>query len=215
MMGQGAGASSIMHHISSPSREKPQLGAAIVQSPGFFPKPNNTLNDEMYSKFLELAKVDTLDDLVTVDTKALQDANAQMVHESLYGYFNFGPVVDYDYIPDLPGKLLAKNEVSFPSLLLGHTNLDGLLFTPPWIRTTTQLLDHVRKLFPGVPQSVLDLVASEYPVSTQRDPQSALLDVATLLDVGCSSLPWQFTPTNFYTGHRNPMQLFVSRRSFT
>ena len=92
-MGQSAGASSIMHHITSFGgrsgySRKPSMQAAIIQSPGFFPQPNGTQDDEMYSRFLELSKAKDMDALLTIDTKILQDANAKMVHESMYGYFN-------------------------------------------------------------------------------------------------------------------------------
>ena len=220
MMGQSAGASSIMHHITAfgggdsyPS--KPSMRAAIIQSPGFFPQPNATQDDEMYTRFLELTKVKNTDAFLTVDTKVLQDANAKMVHESMYGYFNFGPTIDGNYVPDLPGKILAREQVSIPPMLLGHMKLDGLLFTPPWIRTTPALLDYVRELFPSVPQSVLDTIASGYPVPTVLGPQLALLDVADFLDVGCLSPLWQIALTRLHLGHRHPMQLILPHRSFT
>ena len=114
-----------------------------------------------------------------------------MFHESIYGYFNFSPTIDSgDYVPDLPGKILAQQKVDIPAMLLGHMKLDGLLFTPPWIRSTPALLDYVRELLPSVPQSVLDMIASGYPVPTVLGPQLALLDVADFLDVGCFSLLW-------------------------
>ena len=193
-MGQSAGASSIMHHITSfgggSDSRRTTMRGAIIQSPGFFPQPNGTQDDEMYTKFLTLTEAKDLDALVTADTKVLQDANAKMVHESMYGYFNFGPTIDGDYVPDLPGKVLAQAQGNFhaPAMMLGHMKMDGLLFTPPWIRTTPALLDYVRELFPSVPQSVLDMIASGYPVPTTLGPQLALLDVADFLDVGYSSL---------------------------
>ncbi|KAI4122739.1 MAG: hypothetical protein LQ341_007275, partial [Variospora aurantia] len=185
MMGQSAGASSIMHHIAAPYViSNFQTRGAIVQSAGFFPQPNSTQNDEMYAKFLELTGAKDADALWTADTKILQDANAKMVHDSKYGYFNFGPTIDGSYVTDLPGKVLAQppDGLYMPALLVGHMKLDGLLFTPPWIRTTEALLDYVRELFPGVPQAVLDTIASEYEVPTNLGPQGSLLAVASFLD---------------------------------
>ena len=195
MMGQSAGASSIMHHITSRNgydgkSPKFPMQAAIIQSPGFFPRPNATQDDEMYTKFLQLAGVDDLDALRTVNTKVLQDANAKMVYESMYGYFNFGPTIDGQYVQDLPGKILAQGDIPLPALLVGHTKLDGLLFTPPWIRTATALLDHVRKLFPGVPQAVLDRIQSVYPVKVGLGPKQAILEVTDFFNVGRFSPLW-------------------------
>ncbi|KAI4259317.1 MAG: hypothetical protein L6R42_004630 [Xanthoria sp. 1 TBL-2021] len=77
----GAGASSIMHHIAASDYHKPRVEAAIIQSPAFFAQPDDPQNDEMYTKFLELAKVKDLTALFTIDTKVLQHANAKLVHE--------------------------------------------------------------------------------------------------------------------------------------
>ncbi|KAL8877060.1 MAG: hypothetical protein Q9198_004852 [Flavoplaca austrocitrina] len=193
MMGQDAGASSIMHHIAAPSYRRVHMKGAIVQSAGFFPKPNFTQDDEQYTKFLELTGAKDVEALYTADTKILQDANAKMVHNSKYGYFDFGPTVDSFYVRDLPGKVMATpdNDLYVPALLLGHEKLDGLLFTPPWIRTTEALLDYVRELFPGVPQAVLDTIASEYKIPTNLGPQASLLAVADFFDdiaIQCNSV---------------------------
>ncbi|KAL9020302.1 MAG: hypothetical protein Q9185_002483 [Variospora sp. 1 TL-2023] len=168
------------------------MQGAIIQSAGFFPQPNSTQDDAMYTKFLNLTGAKDLEALLTADTKILQDANAEMVHNSKYGYFNFGPSVDGYYVKDLPGKVLAQREdISVPALLVGHEKLDGLLFTPPWIRTTEALLEYVRELFPGVPQAVLDTVASEYKIPTIFGPQGSLLAVADFFDdiaIQCNSV---------------------------
>ena len=190
MMGQGAGASSIMHHVAtSPHRSKSTLRAAILQSPAFFPQPNSKQADETYEQFLQLAKAKDLDELVTVDTKVLQDANAKMIHEAKYGSSTFGPTIDHTYVKDIPSKILAQaqnDELRFPTMLIGHKKWDGLFFTPPWIRTTEALLAHVRELFHAVPQSVLDKISSDYPVPDpeERSPQVSLQAAVELIDVG-------------------------------
>ena len=210
MMGQSAGASSIMHHITagggnSYRNVKPSMQAAIIQSPGFFPQPNATKDDEMYKRYLELTNAADFEALSKADTKVLQDANAQMVHESMYGYFNFGPTIENGYVKDLPGKILATSNFPVPPMLLGHMERDGLLFTPPWIRTTPALLDYVQQLFSSVPQSVLDMIGSNYSVPTNLGPQSAILAVADFLDVGCSSALWRTALIQNLLGHRNSM----------
>lgn len=185
MIGEDAGSSSIMHHITATTYHplKVKMQGAILQSAGHFPQPNSTQDDETYTKFLELTGAKDVEALWTTDTKILQDANAKMVHNSKYGYFNFGPTIDGYYVKDLPGKVLA-DDFYVPALLVGHEKLDSLLFTPPWIRTTEALLDYVQELFPGVPQAVLDTIASEYQIPTDLGPQASLLAVADFFDVG-------------------------------
>ncbi|KAL8756088.1 MAG: hypothetical protein Q9199_003187 [Rusavskia elegans] len=213
MMGQGAGASSIMHHIAASDHDfKPRMKAAIIQSPGFFPQPDETQNDEMYTKFLELAKVEDYEALLTADTKVLQHANAKMVHESKYGYFNFGPTIDGGYVRDLPGKILAQDQLDIPAMLLGHEKADGLLFTPPWIRTTEALLDHVRGLFPNVPQSVLDMISSDYTVPTKSGPQLSLLAAADFFNdiaIQCNSFYLTEASPNSTSKHPHPVYRYV------
>ena len=74
MMGQSAGASSIMHHITSLGGGRPYDGrkfsmqGAIIQSPGLFPQPNDTKDDEIYNRFLGLTKAKNLEALLTIDT---------------------------------------------------------------------------------------------------------------------------------------------------
>lgn len=166
-MGQSAGASSILHHITAYGGDRPPaFQQAILQSPGFFPQPNRTQDDDTYAQFLALTGANNLDDLMKTDTTVLMNANANMTWQSTYGYFKFGPTIDGEYVRDLPGKLLKSgNFHKTLSLMLGYTMLDGLLFTPPWIRTKVALQDHVKKLFSQVPESVLTYIGEKYPIS--------------------------------------------------
>lgn len=113
-------------------------------------------------------------------------ANADITYESSYGLFNFGPTVDYDFVRDLPSKLLQSGDFheGIP-ILVGHTKFDGLLFTPPWIRTNEQLRQHVRTLYPGVSDAVLDEVEKRYPIKDLAFAKEKILKVADFLDV-CS-----------------------------
>lgn len=182
-MGQSAGASSILHHITANEYHKPSFQTAIIQSPGFFPTPNDTLLDQTYSAFLKAAGAKNLDELVKVDTKVLMQANADLTFNSSYGLFNFGPTVDGYFTKDLPSKVLKRREQHRGiSILIGHTKFDGLVFTPPWIRNNEQLRDHVRLMYPGVPDSVLDEVDKKYPIGKIEFAKEKILKVADFLD---------------------------------
>ena len=195
-MGQSAGASSILHHITAAGGAdfKPHFEKAIVQSPGFFPQPDPAYDDGIYEKYLELTGAKDLDDLLTKNTTILQEANARMTFESPYGIFNFGPTVDNFYVPDLPGKLLKDPEKLYHqgiTLMVGHTAYDGLLFTPPWIRSPSQLREHSWKLYPSIPESVLQFIDEQYPVKTGALilAQKKLANVSDFLDVSLSRVP--------------------------
>ncbi|KAG4438276.1 hypothetical protein IFR05_006258 [Cadophora sp. M221] len=169
VMGQSAGASSILHHITAGEGNKeytPVFDKAIIQSAGFFPQPDPTHDDRNYQRYLDLTGARDLQELSQLNTSVLQDANEMMTFESPYGIFNFGPTVDGDFVTDLPGNLLAdnKNHDGIP-LMVGHMAYDGLLFTPPWIRTNTQLREHSAKLYPGIPGSVKTKITELYPIN--------------------------------------------------
>lgn len=190
-MGQSAGASSILHHITANSYNGLPFTHAIVQSPGFFPTPNDTQLDATYSAFLNLTGAKKFEDLEKIDTKVLMQANADLTFNSSYGLFNFGPSIDGSYIRDLPSKVLkAKEQHKGIPMLIGHTKFDGLFFTPPWIRNNDQLRDHVRLMYPGVPESVLQEVDRKYPIGNLETAKARLLKVANFLDdvaIQCNS----------------------------
>ncbi|KAL8993956.1 MAG: hypothetical protein Q9169_005962 [Polycauliona sp. 2 TL-2023] len=170
-----------MHHITTSHRSKPQLAGSIVQSPAFFPPKNDKANDATYAKYLELTKARDFEALLEADTKTLQEANAKMVFGSKYGSFNFGPTIDHYYVDDVLDKMLAKDRLQFPPLLLGHEKLDGLQFTPPWIRNARLLKSHLSELFPDLSQELLQTITLMYPIPEWLDSRAVLTAVAELL----------------------------------
>ncbi|OWO97547.1 hypothetical protein B2J93_658 [Marssonina coronariae] len=170
VMGQSAGASSILHHITAGGGRReyaPEFQRAILQSPGFFPQPNSSHDDYIYSEYLRRTGATDLEGLKNLDTSILQKINAEMTYESPYGIFNFGPTIDGDFVPELPSKLLGDPSGPYHkdiSLLVGHTSFDGLLFTPPWIRTRAHLKTHARKLYPGITEEALAYIDGHYPI---------------------------------------------------
>jgi hypothetical protein len=118
-----------------------------------------------------------------------------MTYESEYGLFKFGPKVDYGYVPRLPGQLLLSNVYHKGiSMTLGHTSLDGLLFTPPWIRNDQTLRDYMRHLYPSTPSSVLDTMKKDsyygIPEKKETSEITKINAVSDLLDdiaVSCNN----------------------------
>lgn len=192
-MGQSAGASSVLHHITAGGGREftPVFDKAVIQSAGFFPQPDPTYDDRIYQKYLNLTGAKDLDELVRMNTSILQDANARMTFDSPYGIFNFGPTVDGKFVTDLPGKLLANQENHEGiSLMVGHMAYDGLLFTPPWIRTNAQLREHSAKLYPGITESVKNKITEFYPINWWIElAQKKIAVVADFLDVCRPGLP--------------------------
>jgi len=185
-VGQSAGASSIVHHITAGGGRsfQPSFQKAVIQSPGFVPSPNATQDDETYKQFLNLTGAKDLESLFEADASVLMKANADLTYKSSYGLFKFGPTVDGFYVPDLPSKLLKDGRFwRGTSLLVGHTKYDGLVFTPPWIRSNEQLRQHVRTMYPGITESVLDEIDRRYPIEKWSFAKEKLIAVSDFLDV--------------------------------
>ena len=197
-MGQSAGGSSILHHIvagAGAQEYKSNFSRAILQSPAFFPDGETLSTDGVYDELLaRLGERDNgLEGLQRKSTFDLQLINAIMTYYSSYGLFRFGPKVDHSYVPRLPGQLLLNNTFhkGIP-MILGHTSLDGLLFTPPWIRNDDSLADYIRDLYPDITDSVLETMKKDtyYGIPEGTKEISKITAVSDLLDdvaVSCNN----------------------------
>ena len=199
-MGQSAGGSSILHHIvagAGAEEFRPNFSQAILQSPAFFPDGDLFAPDIVYDEFrARLSKrYGSLEDLQRVGTHHIQLINALMTYHSGYGLFKFGPGVDHGFVPRLPGQLLLNNSYhkGIP-MILGHTSLDGLLFTPPWIRDDEALAGYMSTLYPETPQSVYDTMKKDnyygIPDKEKTSETAKINAVSDLLDdiaVSCNN----------------------------
>lgn len=80
VMGQSAGASSIMHHITGyggKTIHRLPFSKAIIQTPGLFPQPDPPQDDAIYTEFLKLTGAKDVEGLVKVDTQILQYTNVK------------------------------------------------------------------------------------------------------------------------------------------
>ena len=198
VMGQSAGASSILHHIvagAGAEEFKPNFSRAILQSPAFFPEGDAYSSDSVYQEYLVRSGAGNLEVLQGKNTYTIRLTNAIMTYHSNYGLFKFGPTVDYGYVPRLPGQLLLNNTYhkGIP-MILGHTSLDGLLFTPPWIRDDEALANYMGGLYPYTPDSVMDIMKKDSYYSIpdkEKTPEITKINaVSDLLDdiaVSCNN----------------------------
>lgn len=91
VMGQSAGGSSVMHHITSYGGSKPvPFQQAIVQSPGWLPISDVGQQEKLVQLFLSLLGVQTIEEARLLPTERIQAINALMVGLSDYGQYTFG-----------------------------------------------------------------------------------------------------------------------------
>ncbi|CZT04799.1 related to cholinesterase [Rhynchosporium agropyri] len=137
VLGESAGGGSIMHQITANGgTAKAPFQQAIIQSGAFLPVPGMERQENLYEKFRNITKVQTLDQARKLTTEELQFANAKIVGESNYGDFSFNPAVDGTFATDLPGKLLLEGKFDKSvRVLVGHNADEGLFFTSPFVFT--------------------------------------------------------------------------------
>lgn len=90
VMGESSGGASILHQITAFGGIKAPFQQAILQGPGFLPKPLVEQTDTAFAEFLDAAGVSTLAEARKLDTSILQLANKKTQARAFYGTSTFG-----------------------------------------------------------------------------------------------------------------------------
>jgi carboxylesterase type B len=144
---------------------------AIPQSPGFQPTISNFQQEATFGSFLQLLNVSTLAEARQLPTSALIKANLLQIAGSSYGGFTYGPVVDGDFVPALPGLLLLHGQFAKNiKIMVGHNSNEGLLFTSPYVTNDSTEASALQTVLPDVNPAVLAYIdGSLYPSSAYKD----------------------------------------------
>jgi carboxylesterase type B len=174
IMGESAGAGSIMHHITSyGGKGSIPFQQAIPQSPAF--QPTVPAQSQAFfeavvgnASLVTKSPITSANELRQLPFEVLYAANTLVTALSPYGEFTFGPVVDptaNSYVPDLPLRLLSKGAYHHNvSMVVGHNEQEGLLFTPPFIQTDAEFKAAQSVIFPTANASLLDYITEAlYP----------------------------------------------------
>ncbi|KIX92895.1 uncharacterized protein Z520_11371 [Fonsecaea multimorphosa CBS 102226] len=185
VFGQSAGAGSIMHQITAYAGLKgpAPFQRAILQSPGFEPFPSHWEQDNLLQKYLGLLNVSTIQEARGLPFAALSAANVELVASSPYGTFTFAPAVDGDFVPSLPGNLLAQgNYDTSVQIMTGFNAHETLYFTNPDSTNNSIFLSSITATFPGIQPSVSDYVAQTLypPIFNGSYPYTSFFERAEL-----------------------------------
>ncbi|KAJ4859597.1 carboxylesterase family domain-containing protein [Trichoderma breve] len=146
VMGESAGAGSIMFHLLAQGGKQPQ--------------------ESSFQKFLKILNVKSLKEARRLPSSALIAANVQQIGAEPYNEFAFSPSVDNVYIPGPPAKLLLEGAFAkgIP-LLSSHTSFEGTLFTDPrTIGNETALANRLQTIYPLMEEKDLNYVLNTlYP----------------------------------------------------
>lgn len=138
VFGESAGGGSIMHQITAYGglNGSVPFQQAVLQSPGFQPLVSNQQQEQILNGFLGLLtdigyNVSTIEEARQLEFSALQTANVIQVGLSPYGSFTYGPAVDGDFVPQLPGELLLHGQFDKNlRVMVGH-NADEVSILRP------------------------------------------------------------------------------------
>ncbi|RAH47257.1 alpha/beta-hydrolase, partial [Aspergillus brunneoviolaceus CBS 621.78] len=180
VMGQSAGAGSIVHQLAAYGGNKEAkylpFHQAIIQSPMWYPL---TVNQQTSARdaFLELLNVSSIEEARSLTSDRLIAANAYQIANTLvYGTFTYGPVVDGSLIKDLPSNILLDPGFAWQGLriMTGHTSNEGLIFTPPAGVNSSAYSTILSDFLPNlVPEVAEDIAQTLYP-PTFNTPAASL-----------------------------------------
>lgn len=173
VMGESAGASSIMHHITAYGGKKGRapFQRAILQSPGWLPSKAAAANENIFQQTLAIAstvtkkKITSLSGLRSLTSGELYLVNAAVVGLSPYGSFTYGPTVDGDYVPDLPGKLLLDTKFDKNvKVIAAHNANEGIMFATPFAKSDNDMAAYLKAAVPSLNDEALEVILySVYP----------------------------------------------------
>lgn len=140
---------------------------AVLQSPGFQPIVSANQQEATFNAYLALLNVSTIEQARQLPYQTLQMANIIQVANSTYGTFSYGPVVDGNFVPALPGQLLAHGQYDKTvRVMVGHNADEGLLFTPWYISSNSIFSAFVATYFnslKALPQTLDYITNTLYP----------------------------------------------------
>ncbi|RFU81020.1 hypothetical protein TARUN_1203 [Trichoderma arundinaceum] len=151
IMGESAGAGSIMYHLLAQGGQRPALfQRAIAQSVPLSTIVDPAQQESNFQKFLSILNVTSLEEARQLPSSVLIAANVQQIGGAPYNQFAFNPSVDGDFIPGPPAKLLLQGSFAQGiSLLSSHTSFEGALFADPRVIVNeTALAQKLRDLYP-------------------------------------------------------------------
>jgi carboxylesterase type B len=114
VMGESAGASSIVHHVTAFGGDNPlAFQSAIIQSPAF--EFNIDLDATYLQTMTEASSqtgetISTVDELKELNSEQLKSINQAVTLDAAIGHFHYGPGRDGAYVPDYPQALLLQGK---------------------------------------------------------------------------------------------------------
>ncbi|KAI1260291.1 carboxylesterase [Xylariaceae sp. FL1019] len=175
VMGESAGASSIVHQITAYGGAEPvPFQAAIPQSPAFqFNIDVDTTYGLTFATATQLvgSTVPDVAALRLLNSSVLAELNQAVVYPASKGNFNFGPTPDGDFVPKLPQILLYEGRFDQSlNLLISHCSNESVTFTPT-IGDANDLRQQLTEKFTEASEATIDEILTDvYPDVSPTTP---------------------------------------------
>ncbi|KAL1306319.1 hypothetical protein AAFC00_005040 [Neodothiora populina] len=169
VFGESAGGGSILAQITAfgGRQGRAPFAQALLQSPAFEPYVSSQQQEQIAKTYLSNLNVSTIDEARQLSYSDLYTANVMSLGSSEYGRFIFGPSVDGDLIPDVPGRLLARGLFDDNlRIMTAHNSEEGILFTSPFQQNNSEFEALVKRSLPDVtafPEILSYLTETLYP----------------------------------------------------
>jgi len=173
MVGGSAGGACVAYQlIAGGARDIPPFQAAIAEYPAWQPFLNASSQELQFDNVLQLSNCTDLNCMRGLSSAQLEQVNQQsyITGYGQPGYgsgdFYYGPVIDGQFIMELPDQAFKYGRFYDVPLLVDRDEYEGNIFTFPNL-TTSQVLEttDARVLFPFAGQSFFSRLYQLYPAS--------------------------------------------------
>lgn len=111
--------------------------------------------------------VTSVDTLADADSDTLKAINQAVVYQAPQGKFNCGPVVDGDYVTNIPQVSLLNGDFDASlAILTSHTANESLPFVPTTVATTSDVEAYLVSNLPSASTATIDYILDTlYPTT--------------------------------------------------
>lgn len=186
LFGESVGGGSVQFHTTAYGATKPGESGlfkqAIIQSPSAYIE-DPKIKSEAANLFFQAAGVTSVDEARKMSTEVLQAAIAKVGQSASYGILQFGPSVDGDFVPDLPGRLYSEGRYYKDlNVLSAHNSDEGRFFTNQTVTTDEDYDNFIKQKLPSASSAVQSYFINQLypPIYNGSQPYKTPLERLTL-----------------------------------
>ncbi|KAG2174021.1 hypothetical protein INT44_000135 [Umbelopsis vinacea] len=174
--GSAGGASVTLQLQAYGGKNENLFRSAIVEYPWWQSLKPQSYQDEQYQTVLHQSNCTSIDCLRNLSTDKIKELTASTepkwantnYKKYTYGDFYYGPVLDGDFIRELPSVAFAAGRFTRVPILVNHDSDEGFVFSNP-NETSQEFVQDLNALFFNPPQQFLDTLDRLYSLSSYNN----------------------------------------------